>query len=449
MYLSRGVAAAACISVALFSAVACGSADNDDDSTTTKQVRLYGSDGNMSNSFGDEFKDQPGTLAGMKGTTPLTPLSADFRRRLHEVDPDLDDYTYAAESYDAIVIISLAAELAGTTKPTEIAKHINAATVGGPQCDSVRQCLQLARAGKDLAYRGVSMRRGGFTDVGEPATATFATLHFDDTGKLDSGKTEYVGAGDASATAKAVAPAPRPAKQRKSSEVDAPLKIGGLLPKTGDLSLMYAPIHAGVQLARKEVEAAGGVLGEPIEWIDGDDGTNVQMAAKTVQSHLAAGVHVVFGAAGSSITRAVLPTVVNAGRILFSSSNTAADLSEADDRGLYFRTAPSDLLQGKALTDVILRDASQRVVIVARADAYGEGLQQNVSDDLQQAGIPGDQIKLLKYQPQETEDDPKPDLSPMVEEIKSFKPDGVLVIGFSESADVIKAMVAAGIQLRR
>jgi hypothetical protein len=159
-------------------------------------VRLYGTDGNMSNSFGDEFKDQPGTLAGMKGTTPMTPLSDDFKRRLHEVDPKLKDYTYAAESYDAVVITSLAAQLAGTTAPKELAKYINGVTTGGAECDTVKRCLDLAKAGEDLAYRGVSLRRGGFTDVGEPSTASYATLHFDATDKLDDGKTEYVGAGD-------------------------------------------------------------------------------------------------------------------------------------------------------------------------------------------------------------------------------------------------------------
>ncbi len=90
----------------------------------------------------------------------------------------------------------------------------------------------------------------------------------------------------------------------------------------------------------------------------------------------------------------------------------------------------------------------QRVAVVARADAYGEGLQRNVSDDLQRAGIPAGQIKLLTYQPQEDKDDPKPDLSPVVKQVKSFEPDAVLVIGFGESADLIKALIDAGVQIR-
>jgi ABC-type branched-subunit amino acid transport system substrate-binding protein len=410
-------------------------------------VRLYGADSNMNNSFGDAFKDRPGTLAGMKGTTPLTPLSDDFKRRLREVDPKLNDYAYAAESYDIVAIVSLAAQLAGTTAPRELAKYVNGVTTGGEECDTVKQCLQLARACIDLEYRGVSLRRGGFTDAGEPSTASYATLHFDSTDRLDDGKTEYVGAGDESAITKAQAPAPLPADERRPGKVGAPLKIGSLLPKTGDLSLIYPALITGTQLALKEVNEAGGVLDEPVEFFEGDDGTNPAVAMTTVQRHLSKGVQVIIGAGASGVTRAVLPTVVRAGRILFSPSNTAADLTAADDKGLYFRTAPSDLLQGKALTDLMMRDAVQKVAIVARADAYGEGLQRNVKDDLKRVGMPAEQIKLLSYKPQEG-DNPKPDMSDVSQQVKSFNPDAVLIIGFSESADVIKALAAAGVQIR-
>jgi ABC-type branched-subunit amino acid transport system substrate-binding protein len=447
MHLSRGVTVAACTVAVLVTTVACNTSDTDSDSSRAGQVRLYGADGNMSNSFGSAFKEQPGTLAGMKGTTPLTPLSKDFVQRLHGVDPKLNDYTYAAESYDAVVITALAAQLAGTTAPKELAKYINGVTTGGTECDTARRCLELAQSGTDLAYRGVSLRRGGFTDVGEPSTASYATLHFDASDQLDNGKTEYVGAGDESTTTKAPAPASRPAEGRRRSEIGAPLRLGGLLPKTGDLALMYPPLITGSQLALREVNAAGGVLGEPVEWVDGDDGTNPAVALRTVQQHVGEGVQVIIGAAASGISRAVLPDVVRAGRVLFSPSNTAADLSSADDQGLYFRTAPSDLLQGKALADVMMRDSAQRVAIVARADAYGEGLQKNVNDDLQRAGMPAGEIKLLSYQPAEAGAAP-PDMSDVVGQIKSFKPDAVLVIGFGESAEVIKALTSAGVQIR-
>jgi ABC-type branched-subunit amino acid transport system substrate-binding protein len=448
MRLSRGALLAA-TAVLLLTGTACTSetptdpADSGDAGETRQLVRLYGSDGNMSNSFGAEFKERPGLLAGMKGTTPLTPLEQSFKGRLAAVDPKLDDFSYAAETYDAIVISAIAAEMSRSTRSADIARFINGVTTVGTVCDSASACLVLARAGEDLQYRGISLRRGGFTDAGEPAAASYATLHFGTSDRLDDGKTEFVGAGDESATTRQESPKPPPARKRRDKDAE-PLRIGGLLPHTGSLALMLPPMAAAARLAVDEINAAGGVQGRPVEWINGDDGTNPEVAKRTVATHIEAGVQVIIGAGASGVTRAVLPDVVKAGVVLFSPCNTAADLTTAQDKGLYFRTAPSDILQGKALADVIMRDGSQKVAIVARDDAYGAGLQKIVKAELEQAGLPGAQIRTITYPSAE---DAKPDFGAAASDVKSFQPDGVLVIGFGESAAVIKALDAAGLQL--
>lgn len=205
---------------------------------------------------------------------------------------------------------------------------------------------------------------------------------------------------------------------------------------------------AAATLATKEVNAAGGVLGEPAVWIEGDDGTNPEVAKATVASHVQKGVHVIIGAGASGITRAVLPDVVAAGRLLFSPSNTDAGLTTVDDNGLYFRTAPPDTLQGRALADVILRDGPHKIAIVARKDSYGEGLQENVRAELERAGFAADRVKLLTYEPPADAQAPPVDFSAGAKEIKDYGADAVLIIGFGESAHVITALADAGVQIR-
>jgi ABC-type branched-subunit amino acid transport system substrate-binding protein len=450
MLTSRGVrrAGQAVLAAVLLTAVtACDKAATSSTPAAPVTVNLYGTDGNMINSFGDEFKDAAGMLSGMKGTTPMTPLTDDFKRRLREAAPGLGDFVYAGETYDAVVISALAAQLAGSTNPQAIAQQINAVTTGGDDCDTVKTCLLLARGGRDIAYRGISLTRGGFTDAGEPSTASYATLHFGSTDRLDDGKTEYVGAGDPSATTKKRAPAP--VKDDPGSPADtrdgSPLVFGGLLPKTGDLALAYPPLAAGAALAIKEINDAGGVLGDPVVWKFGDDGTDPKVAKRTVQAHIEAGVQVIIGAGASGISRAVLPDVVKAGLILFSPCNTDAGLTMIGDKGLYFRTAPSDVLQGKALADVVLRDGPEKITIVARKDSYGEGLEENTRSELVKAGFPADRLQLMTYVPPEKG---TLDCSTGAQEIKSFRPDAVVVIGFGESAQVIKGLVKAGVELR-
>ncbi|MEV4539193.1 ABC transporter substrate-binding protein [Asanoa sp. NPDC049518] len=445
MHVSTGArhVATAMSAALLLTVAACqqGTPPQDTDTgTATGVTRLYGTDGNMINTFGDEFPNQAGLLAGMKGTTPLTPLTDDFKSRLNAVHPDLTDYLFAGETYDAVVISALAAEQAGSNEPRAIARQINSITTGGTECTAVADCLALARAGTDLNYRGISLTRGGFTDAGEPSTASYATLHFGPEDKLDDSKTEYVGAGDESAT---TTKKPPRAESDRSAEA---LKIGGLLPETGDLALANPPMEAGAALAIHELNEAGGVFDKDVEWVPGDDGTNSDVAKRTVAAHVAAKVSVIIGAGASSISRDVLPDVVKAGLILFSPCNTDAGLTTVDDKGLFFRTSPSDILQGRALADVILRDGPHKIAIVARADSYGSGLRDNVISELTKAGFPAGNVETLDYEPP-TPGAPDIDFAAGAGQIKSTSPDGVLLIGFGESAQIIKALAKAGVQI--
>jgi ABC-type branched-subunit amino acid transport system substrate-binding protein len=428
-------------------ATAC-TADTGGNIISTSRVHLYGSDGNMSNSFGDALKDHPGILAGMKGTTALTPLSDAFKRRMRDIDPDLTDFNYGGESYDAVVIAALAAESARSTDAVAVAKYVNGVTASGTTCETVAACMSLIHAGKDIAYRGVSLRRSGLTDIGEPSTATYGTLNFGRDNHIDDGKTEYVAAGDERTETKASSP-PAPSANGKPAKA-GPLKIGALLPHTGGLAFQGPPLFAGVKLGIKEVNDSGGVLGQPVEWLDGDDGTNPQVALATADRLISAGVQVIIGAAASSITAAVLPKVVAAGRLLISPSATSDALSHIDDKSLFFRTSPPDVLQAKALADILMRDGTQRIVMVGRDDAYGTGIQHNVQADLASAGIAPGNIRLLTYPAKSQYPDTDLDsvFLPIAKTIRAFRPDAVLVIGYDESALVIKAMVAAGITLQ-
>jgi ABC-type branched-subunit amino acid transport system substrate-binding protein len=433
------VVAAVTAAAALLTITGCDAGGTSDpvNPRPANQIKLYGTDGNMGNSFGALFKNHPGALDGMVGTTPLTPLPAQFKQKLLSIDKNLQDYLYAGESYDAVVISALAAQIAGSTEPKAVAAQINGVTAGGTTCTSPRACLNLIKDGKDIQYRGISIQFGGFTDVGEPSASMYGTLHFGADNAIDDGKTEYVPAGDTSLTTTKAAPRPS-----GGSAGEGPLKIGGLLPKTGSLAGMGPPMFTGAELGVKEVNSAGGVLGRPVEWIESDDGTSSAVAKVNVGKLIGRGVHVIIGASGSSITTDILPQVVQAGVVLFSPCNTAASLTDVDDRGLYFRTAPADGLQAKAITDIIMRDGARKIFIVARADEYGEGLRDGVKELLVSAGVPDGDIGSYAYNID------TPDFSNLGTEVKRFQPDAVLVVGFEESADAIIAIEAAGLTVR-
>ena len=101
-----------------------------------------------------------GALEGFKGTTPLVELSEDFKTRLNDFwvekgNTALADFNYAAESYDAVVIISLAAEIA-QDDGSALAGEIVGVTKDGEKCTDYAACLALVQAGTDIDYDGLS-----------------------------------------------------------------------------------------------------------------------------------------------------------------------------------------------------------------------------------------------------------------------------------------------------
>ena len=137
---------------------------------------VYGSDGNMSATLAAQVNpDNPAVLQGMRGTSPLPAENEAFFTRLDAFQPGLADRTYAAESYDAVVITALAAAIAGTDEPSAVAEQIVGVTSGGEKCSDYAGCLALVGAGTDIDYDGAS-GPGEFTEAGEPGAGNYGIL---------------------------------------------------------------------------------------------------------------------------------------------------------------------------------------------------------------------------------------------------------------------------------
>ena len=216
--------------------------------------------------------------------------------------------------------------------------------------------------------------------------------------------------------------------------------VGTLLPETGTLAFLGPPEVAGVQLAINDVNEAGGVLEQPVTLIPGDSGdTTTDTANTTVDRLLAGGSDVIVGAASSSVSLKVIDKIASAGVVQFSPANTSDQFVCYPDKGQYFRTAPTDVLQAQALSQLIAQDGAQRVSILALNDPYGTGLAANTADNLEEAGIAADQIQTTIYDPNAQS------FNAEVDGVKNFNPDAVAIIGFEESAKIITRMHEIGI----
>ncbi|GGT41878.1 ABC transporter substrate-binding protein [Nonomuraea spiralis] len=155
---------------------------------TSDKVKWYMVDGNMSNT--NYLKMPKSTLKGVKGTIPGAEAPEDFRKKLLEIDPKLEDFTYAAESYDATILIALAAEAAKDDSGKSIAAKLPEVSKGGEKCKTFKECADLLKAGKDIDYDGISGPIE-FNDAGDPAVATIGVYQYGEDNKYASKALEY------------------------------------------------------------------------------------------------------------------------------------------------------------------------------------------------------------------------------------------------------------------
>ena len=154
------------------------------------------------------------------------------------------------------------------------------------------------------------------------------------------------------------------------------LKIGALIPLSGDLQAIGVTAENGIRLAAEEINAAGGPLGRRLVVVSGDTRTDPQAGAAEAK-RLIAEEHVagIIGALASGVSLRIFTDAVDAAKIpQISYGSTTPVLSELVDDGYFFRTVPSDAFQGEALAQVAMEAGYRSLGVLYIDNAYGRGL---------------------------------------------------------------------------
>jgi ABC-type branched-subunit amino acid transport system substrate-binding protein len=219
---------------------------------------------------------------------------------------------------------------------------------------------------------------------------------------------------------------------------DGKLVVGTFLPQSGDLAFLGPPEFAGVDLGVKDINAAGGVLGQQVTQAKADSGDlTPNIGPASVDKLLNAKADVIIGAASSSVSLSVINKIINAGVVQFSPANTSTEFDTYHDKGLYFRTAPSDVLQGAVLGNLVVQNGGQNVAILNRQDSYGTALAKNVALNVKSQG--SKVIAQIQYNPDAQQ------YTAEVNKIAAKKPDAIVLIAFDETKKIIPTMISAGI----
>lgn len=219
------------------------------------------------------------------------------------------------------------------------------------------------------------------------------------------------------------------------------LRVGGILPLTGNLAFLGPPEIAGVGLAVSDINAAGGVDGAQAchDIQDSGDSTDMSVSTASAGTLVASKPSVVIGAASSSVSLNVVDTFADNKIVQVSPANTAVDLSGYSP--WYFRTAPPDSVQGNALGTLISTDGYSKVGFLVFNDTYGTGLRNVVESTIDSAG--GSCVYGCKGDGDEFPAG-QTTFSAEVQGVLAAKPDAIVILAFDETKSIVPELKSQG-----
>ncbi|MBP1865843.1 branched-chain amino acid transport system substrate-binding protein [Clostridium tetanomorphum] len=213
------------------------------------------------------------------------------------------------------------------------------------------------------------------------------------------------------------------------------IKIGLDYELSNEVALYGQSLVTGIELAFKEINEAGGVLGKKVEIIKADNKSDTAEAAN-VAAKLATRDKVVaiLGPATSGSVKAAIPQATQNKVPLISASSTADDVtvdSHGKVRDYIFKTCFSDSFQGVILANFAVEDLKSKnaAILMDTTSDYSKGLSKSFKETYSKLG--GKVVTEQAYQAKDK------DFKAVLTNIKNAKPDLIYLPGYYEEVGLI------------
>ena len=194
------------------------------------------------------------------------------------------------------------------------------------------------------------------------------------------------------------------------------LTIGILVPTTGSEATYGQDMANAVNLAIDEINAAGGVLGQQLDSIVGDDGCDAQQAVNAASKLASSGVVGIVGGYCSGATLPTLQIFGDADLPMIISAANSTQLIPANPGNAFMINSTGNDQAAKAI-EYFEAQGIDSIVIVNQGDAYSQDLANLMRDQWQAAGhtVAGFEVTNKGEQ----------DYSAIVTSIRAANPDAV------------------------
>lgn len=207
-----------------------------------------------------------------------------------------------------------------------------------------------------------------------------------------------------------------------AKEKSQTIKVGAILPLTGDISEYGERCKKGIDVAVEEINNSGGIDGKKVEIIYEDSKGVAKEGGTSAQKLINIDkVRAIIGAVSSSVTLAIEPLITKDEVILISPAASSPKLTKISP--YFFRTWPSDVFEAQVLANLSFRQLNiKTVTIIYVNNDYGIGLKDEFSKTFTNLG---GQVLLMEGYPQDNKE-----FRPILTKIKGKNPQAIYLAGY-------------------
>ncbi|MCP3961951.1 MAG: amino acid ABC transporter substrate-binding protein [bacterium] len=211
------------------------------------------------------------------------------------------------------------------------------------------------------------------------------------------------------------------------------VKVGVVLPLSGENSTYGEAIRKGVELAFEEIQAdpdAGGALEISVV----DTASDAKKAAELLEQEFANGALIAVGGATSVEAKEMVTAADQAEKVLISPSASSPELTGISRN--FYRIFPSDFAAATKMAQFASQDLkAKRIVVITEQQSYAKGIHGVFGPAFE--GYGGEVVEVIEVPPGTS------DLGGLMDRVMTLKPDAVYLAGFEQG---IGAMIQ---ELRR
>jgi len=222
-----------------------------------------------------------------------------------------------------------------------------------------------------------------------------------------------------------------------------PIRIGVSLSITGkQYSVQGGYGREGYLLCQKHVNAQGGVLGRPVEFVIYDDGSDEKTAVRLYEKLLAEDkVDAVLGPYGSAITDAVADVTEKHRKLMIAPMAATTSIWEKGRRYLIMMFAPVEGLS-EGLLDLAARNGLKRLAVIKLDGLVANAAAKGASELAKRNGL---ELVFSETYPNVTTD-----FSDLLNKVKATKPDVLVAasIRLQDLVTITRQMREVGLNVR-